>query len=92
MNKLNAMLISVLLISCAKNIPQPPAIEDCAILSRNDGSFYLHCVMLDDSTKEWELTIPQGHGFTCISPDSREKMEKYVKELDAWAGKNCKVQ
>lgn len=91
MNKLSVMLISVLLTSCAKNIPiPPPDIEDCAILSRNDGSFYLHCIMLNDSTKEWELTIPQGHSFTCISPDSREKVEKYAKELESWAGANCK--
>jgi hypothetical protein len=47
--------------------------------------------MLDDSTKEWELTVQEAKGYTCISPDSREKVEKYAKELDAWAGKNCKT-
>jgi len=92
MNKLSVMLISVLLISCGKNLPRPPSgIEDCAILSRDDGSMYLHCLMLDDSTKEWELTVQEAKGYTCISPDSREKVEKYAKELDAWAGKNCKT-
>ena len=89
MRKLSVMLISVLLISCNNKLPKPPEFDDCAILKRDSGEFYLHCVMSNDSTKEWELTIPEGHGYLCTHPDSRAKAEKYRKELESWVNKNC---
>ena len=88
MNKLSVMLISVLLISC-NNAPKIPIVEDCAILQKNNGEYYLHCLMANDSTKEWHLTIPEGKGYTCVSPDSRGKLEKYAKDLENWTRLNC---
>ena len=93
MNKLSVMLISVLLISCNKlplGAPKPPVIPNCAILKDNYGNYFMNCLNSNDSTIEWDLTIPQAHGYLCTSQNGYMKSEKYAQDLLAWYHNNCK--